>query len=617
VVARLLKLMLAAACAVAVAVAVAVTAPLAQAQANVITVQGSHLLRDGVPWTPRGVQIVGDVAPDAALSGKYVDAHAHFGVAELQAAVADHADLIRFQVSEFGLDPLGPLYSPAYVQEVQSAVDTARSLGLGVIVSLQAEPPAGEPTRCPLPDGGAQRAWGVLAPMFAGDGDVMFELYNEPGVFAATVGWIQWRDGGEIIYPGGSCQAVGMQGLVNQIRAQAPQNVIIVPSPKGEQTLAGRVPIIDPAHRGDPQLAYGIHYPSLTRGSTWWDKAFGAASAKVPVIVTEWDANSTTTCVANSPAESQLLLDYLASKEIGIVGFAFDLPGTIVADYSYAPTSYAGFACGVPGGGPGQMLFGYFAAEAQAGDGTSANPSPAWIVSGSTLTRLTALDAVTTGRFFNSPRTFVTGATPASLAALGDPAAIPTQSFADAGKLIAAVDGGHLRPGTVAVVYAPAGARTTPVAQQRNPGAFFTRAAQAAHAHGLLLIAAPAVSLVHALAPLTPMADWRQEFLRLRIAAGAARSADVFDAPAQGAESSADDYNAFVQAASKQAARAHPGIEQLAAVSTRVGRSAVSAATLFDAVLKTRLVVSGYELDPPTTNVAAALGFLDLLGRLG
>ena len=232
-VARLVKLVLAALC------LAAVSAPLAHAQDTVITVQGNQLLRNGVPWTPRGVQIVGLVAPDAALSGKYIAAHQAFSAGELAAAQADHADLIRFQVSEFGLDPQGPLYSPAYALEVENAVQTARDLGLAVIVSLQAEPPAGEPTRCPLPDAGAERAWNVLAAMFAGDGGVMFELYNEPGVSATPAGWIQWRAGGEIIYPGGSCQAIGMPALVADIRTLAPENVIIVPALAGEQSLAG------------------------------------------------------------------------------------------------------------------------------------------------------------------------------------------------------------------------------------------------------------------------------------------------------------------------------------------------------------------------------------------
>ena len=97
-VARLATLVTAAVAAVCLAV-MAGSAAEARADSTVITVQRAHLLRNGIPWTPRGVQIVGLVAPDGALSGKYVAAHRQFGAAELQAAVADHADLVRFQVS--------------------------------------------------------------------------------------------------------------------------------------------------------------------------------------------------------------------------------------------------------------------------------------------------------------------------------------------------------------------------------------------------------------------------------------------------------------------------------------------------------------------------------------
>ncbi|HWF50643.1 MAG TPA: hypothetical protein VG294_08385, partial [Solirubrobacteraceae bacterium] len=86
---------------VAVGVAAALAeapAPAAASTPPVISVQGAQLLRNSVPWVSRGVQIVGLVAPDGALSGKYVPAHAHFGAAELQAALADHTDVVRFQV---------------------------------------------------------------------------------------------------------------------------------------------------------------------------------------------------------------------------------------------------------------------------------------------------------------------------------------------------------------------------------------------------------------------------------------------------------------------------------------------------------------------------------------
>jgi hypothetical protein len=563
------------------------------------------------------VQIVGLVAPDGALSGKYVAAHQQFGYAELQAAVAAHADLVRFQVSQFGLDPEGPLYSAAYVDEVANAVQAARGLGLAVILSLQAQPPAGEPTRCPLPDAGAERAWESLSSMFAGDGDVMFELYNEPGVSATPAGWIQWRVGGEIIYPGGACQAVGMQTLINDIRARAPQNIVIVPSLNGEQSLAGRMRVVDPAHRSDPQLAYGVHYPSLTRGIAFWDRTFGTASASIPVIVTEWDANSVTGCVPNAPATAQVLLDYLASKGIGVVGFAFDLPGTIVVDSTFTPTSYAGFACGVPGAGPGQILFGNFAAEAQAGDGTQPDPTPSWIVSASLLSRLQLVAHATAAHFFNTPRTFVTGAGSTSLALLGMGSAVPTMSFADEGKLAAAVGSGFLQPGTAAVVYAAGATRATPQAQQRNPAHYYELAAQAAHAHGLLFIAAPQTSLVKTLAPLTPPDALDAEFLRLGLARDTARDADAFEAPAQATQDDSSVFASFVTSASRQAARSHPGIELLAGLSAGAARSAPSPDTLFDAFLGTRLTVSGYGFSGQSAAVTTAgVAFLHKLERL-
>ncbi len=593
--------------------------PVARARAatSVITITHNELLRNGLPWVPRGVQIVGLVAPDNALSGKYVAAHQQFGYAELQAAVAAHADLVRFQVSQFGLDPQGPLYSAAYVDEVVNAVQTARGLGLAVILSLQAQPPAGEPTRCPLPDAGAERAWESLSAMFAGDGDVMFELYNEPGVSATPAGWIQWRVGGEIIYPGGSCQAVGMQTLINDIRARAPQNIIIVPSLNGEQSLAGRMRVFDPVHRSDPQLAYGVHYPSLTRGISFWDRTFGTASASIPVIVTEWDANSVTGCVPNAPAASQVLLDYLATKHIGVVGFAFDLPGTIVVDSTFTPTSYAGFACGVPGAGPGQILFGNFAAEAQAGDGTQPDPTPAWMLSSSLLSQLQLVAHATAAHFFNTPRTFVTGASASSLSLLGMSSAIPTMSFADETKLAAAVTSGLIAPGTAAVVYAAGATRATPPAQQRNPAHYYELAAAAAHEHNLLFIAAPQTSLVKTLAPDTPSTGRDAEFLRLHLARDTARHADAFVAPAQASQDDSTVFASFVDSASGQAARSHPGIELLAGLSAGAARTTSTPDSLFDAFLSTRLTVSGYGFSGPSpAAISAGVAFLHKLERL-
>jgi hypothetical protein len=139
-----------------------------------------------------------------------------------------------------------------------------------------------------------------------------------------------------------------------------------------------------------------------------------------------------------------------------------------------------------------------------------------------------------------------------------------------------------------------------------------------AHAHGLLMIAAPATSLVAATEPLTPPADRDAAFLRLGIITAGARYADVLDVPAPSEEMYAAGYAAFARSAAAQAARAHPGIELLAELSSHEPGTPPDADQLFDAYLGTRLIVSGYELDAPgsTAAPALALAFLDQLDRL-
>jgi endoglucanase len=560
-----------------------------------ITVSGSHLLKDGAPWIPRGVQIVGLVAPNNALSGKYVPAHAHFGAQELQAAAAEHADVIRFQVSQFGLDPQDSLYSPAYVQEVQKGIEMARGMGLDAIVSLQAEAPAGKNGRCALPDAGAVRAWQQLAPMFANDPGVMFELYNEPAIAPTPAGWQTWLNGGTIYAPNGlGCDGVGMQSLIDTIRQYAPSNVLVIPGLKGEQTLAGMPALSDPTNPTDPQFAYGVHYPSLSLGSLKWDHQFGNLSAKAPVIVTEWDQNSWHDCVDNAPERAELLMAYLASKGIGIVGFAFDLPGTIVVDYGYAPTSYSTFACGHAADGPGELLFNAFAGLARSG---SAGDLPAaWIVRAGMLKRLSVTHGALVRQLFDNPRTFVTGASSATLATLGVPAAIPTASYTDENALAKAVNHGRLRAGTTAVIYDAEQSKATPLRQRRHPALFFHRAAETAHAHGLLLIASPEAGIASPDARPVGAAQAYGGFIRRQIAASAARYADVYEVNGRGAQTSPTDYPWFAQLSMSQAAAVHPSTELLADLSNGVQHTGIASGLLASMGLSAQPRLAGFGL---------------------
>lgn len=580
-----------------------------------IYVQGAHLMQNGATFIPRGVQIVGLVAPNADLTGKYIPAHQHFGAAELAQAVADHANLVRFQVSEFGLNPSDPLYAPHYLAEVESGIELARAAGLDVIVSLQAQTPAGNEIRCPLPDAGAATDWRELAQAFAGDDDVMFELYNEPGLSSSAANWAAWANGGVIANgAGGQCTAVGVQSLVDEIRALGADNVIILPGLAGEQTLAGVPQVTDPADPSDPQLAYGIHYPNLTRTSDNWDAAFGNLAERVPVVVTEWQANGTTNCIPYAPRAAPLLLTYLALKQIGVVGFAFDLPGTIVADYQYDPTTYANFSCGMFTGGAGQVLFGDFAGEAQAVGGTGASPA-SWLLSAPALAQMQSLDPAVADQAFDTPRTFVLGGSSSTLAASGLGAATPAEAFTSLTTLSRALASGSVFPGTEAVVL-DLGPRS-PVRQQRHARETFQQADVIAHHDGYLFIAAPQIGLVRTLEPKARRSWLNFDFIRRDLAGIAARFADAVVLPFGSTQKHTVGYTDLTRAAVMQANRARPGVQIIGGLSVG-SHSTASAAALLAAAQATGGYVTGYSLSGQSaTGVSSSLGMLQQLYTAG
>src|SRR5262249_2736068 len=88
-------------------------------------------------------------------------------------------------------------------------------------------------------------------------------------------------------------------------------------------------------------------------------------------------------------------------------------------------------------------------------------------------------------------------------------------------------------------------------------------------------------------------------YLRLGIAADAARYADVFDIQAQRAERSTELYTTFVRQAAAQAREANPKVVVLAGISTNPNGQHVTADDLLRAIAATRDVVDGYWLNIP------------------
>lgn len=315
------------------------------------SVEGSQLTLDGSPFVPRGVSLAGFIARYRELGAPYVDARDAFGPDELSRARGFGADTLRLVISQNVLAPPLGLGGLAYRRTLHDAVIQARTLGFVVILALDDSSLSGDSQATGLPDAATAATWTDIAAQYASDPGVAFELFRSPVGDSTVASWRSWRS--------------GMQRSLDAVRGAGATNVVIADGLDHGHTLAGAPQLNDPAG----QLVYGVEpYPRPGDGPQSWRSDFGTMAATAPVLATEWDAPSRPPlldptpqiCDQSTPQLAASLLDYLGAHGIGLIGYAFDLPGTLVRDTTGALTSYEGLTCGTYGWGPGGLLQTYF-----------------------------------------------------------------------------------------------------------------------------------------------------------------------------------------------------------------------------------------------------------------
>ncbi|MBI5550395.1 MAG: glycoside hydrolase family 5 protein [Desulfobacterales bacterium] len=117
------------------------------------------------------------------------------------------------------------------------------------------------------------RFWSYMAPKFANDSHVMFEIFNEPINTTASTDDQKWAEVKSY-----------MQRWTNTIRAAAPKNLVLVGSPSWDQIL---VPTVNSPISGG-NIVYVVHtYPSHWKYQ-WYKDQIATTAAKHPLIMTEW-----------------------------------------------------------------------------------------------------------------------------------------------------------------------------------------------------------------------------------------------------------------------------------------------------------------------------------------
>jgi hypothetical protein len=177
--------------------------------------------------------------------------------------------------------------------------------------------------------------------------------------------------------------------------------------------------------------------------------------------------------------------------------------------------------------------------------------------------------------------------------------AIPIAAFKSFGDVRNALADNTLASDVRGVMYDYENWRFTPEEEQKNPTKYVKQAADIVHAYGLLLFTAPAVDLAPVLAPNGDRKHQDETYLRVGIAADAARYSDVLAIQSQRFERDTSVYARFVREAAAQARQANPKITVLAGVSTQPGGQYVTADDILRDIDATRNFVDGYWLNIP------------------
>ena len=320
-----------------------------------VRIADGKLLRDGSPWIPKGFTFEAFVAPDSALEGRrgfpsemqeklrlVSLARAKFSDQSISSAMALGASVIRFQISQPGLDPRSKIYRQNYVKEIVDAVTAVRRRGVTVILSMHHGEWSGLPKQGGYPSASTKRAWQTIAPFINNDMGVIMEVFNEPGG-SGTDKWGKWQG--------------SHQELIDFIRKDlGAKNVLVVHGLKGGRELEGMPRLVDKIG----QIAFGVHpyIGSAAHDSPEeFEKKWGWLTSKEVVIVTEWNAlGRWPGCSDKLPKAASALLKYLKEKRLGLIGWAFDVEGTIY-DKSGAPTDFKELSCDISSNsGAGKLI---------------------------------------------------------------------------------------------------------------------------------------------------------------------------------------------------------------------------------------------------------------------
>ena len=331
------------------------TAPAAASQ-GVLRVQGRRLVSGpgaGTPVQLRGVDRSGTEYACIQGWGFFDSPHpdAIDSPAMIRAMLSWDIDVVRVPLNEdcwLGVNaPAGRGGAP-YRRIIERYVRALNAAHLFVILDLHWAAPGSLKATGQLPMADADHApafWHSVAGAFRGDGDVIFDLFNEP----YEIGWSCWLHGCTVPASGSvpAYRSAGMQQLVDAVRTAGAHQPLMLGGLNYASDLSGWLAHEprDPLHQ---LIASQHNYGGLSPCASGCLSAVLATAARVPVVFGELGE------VDCRASYIDRLMRFADAHGIGYLGWAWDAtsPGgftcsggpSLITNYDGAPTPYgAGF----------------------------------------------------------------------------------------------------------------------------------------------------------------------------------------------------------------------------------------------------------------------------------
>jgi endoglucanase len=286
--------------------------------------------------------------------------------ASVEAIRSWNVNAVRLPLNEhcwLGID--GTPSGEPYRRGVESYVRLLLEGGMYVILDLHWSAAGGSPaaTQAPMPNvDHSADFWGSVADRFKGDDRILFDLFNEPTPNrnrrdlteeAARRSWQCWRDGSA----GGTCdtvqlngmagtQVLGMQALVEAVRATGATNVLMLGGTRFANTLSSSstrgwlsYKPVDPLNK--LAASWHVYNDSPCMTVSCYESEIAPLAAQVPVIAGE---------VGNDQCDAEWLtslLRWLDEKKIGYLAWVWNtwLSGdcasrALIVDHRGTPSAY-------------------------------------------------------------------------------------------------------------------------------------------------------------------------------------------------------------------------------------------------------------------------------------